>query len=243
MIRHIALTGISILVLLAACQHHSGTKAVINGKLSDASGVSLTLQEMDIRDIHSLDSVVPGLDGTFNFNPVVKEPGFWLVKAPSGKILVLLLQAGDVVELSGSARDFPDNVVLKGPQEAMLLDDFFRRTHVNERQVDSLEMLLVERQDSSDYYQLTQKLDTSFRQIWERQRNFEMVFIDNHLASLASLVVLNYAFGMSPVLSPEEDFAYYQKLDSSLSKNFPGNKHVRFHHQRVESQEKELIGK
>jgi hypothetical protein len=60
-----------------------------------------------------------------------------------------------------------------------------------------------------------------------------MAFIDNHPASLASLIVLNYAFGMSPVLSPDEDSAYYQKLDSTLSRQFPGNKHVKFHHRRI----------
>jgi len=38
---------------------------------------------------------------------------------------------------------------------------------------------------------------------------------------------------MSPVLSPEEDFKYYQKLDSALVQVFPENKHVKFHHQRV----------
>jgi hypothetical protein len=156
---------------------------------------------------------------------------------------VLMLNPGDKIDLSGSARDFPDNVVVKGPKEAMLLNDFFRHTRANERQVDSLEMLLAERQDSSDYYQLTQKLDTPFRQIWDRQRSYEMTFIDNNSGSLASLVVLNYAFGMSPVLSPEEDFAWYRKLDSALFVKFPENKHVKFHHQRVENDRKEAIGK
>jgi hypothetical protein len=115
----------------------------------------------------------------------------------------------------------------------MLLHDFFVYTRLNERKVDSLEMLLVEQQDSSGYYLLTQRLDTSFRQIWESQVLYEKEFIDKHPGSLASLVVLNYAFGMSPVLSPEEDFEYYAKLDSVLFKKFPENKHVQYHHQRV----------
>jgi hypothetical protein len=110
--------------------------------------------------------------------------------------------------------------------------------------VDSLDMLLAERQDSSDYYNLTQKLDTSFREIWENQRALETTFINNHSGSLASLVVLNYAFGMSPVLNMDEDFRYYQALDSTLSISFPGNKHVLFHHQRVmESQRKTVKNK
>jgi hypothetical protein len=227
--------GFPILFLLASCQHHPLNTASIQGHFSHAAGIKLVLQELDTREIHSVDSVLLDDSGKFNFNPVVNESGFWLIKAPSGKIMVLSLSAGDQVELSGSTLDFPDFVSMKGPEEAALLNDFFRRTRLNERKVDSLEILLAERQDSSDYYLLTQKLDSSFRDVWESQRKDEMVFIDSHPGSLASLVVLNYAFGMSPVLSPEEDFAYYQKLDSTLVRIFPGNKHVKFHHQRVEN--------
>jgi hypothetical protein len=223
----------AIIIGFASCQHPSGNTVSVSGCLADADGFKLVLQEMDTKEIHSIDSVILDRGGKFSFSFNTGEPGFWLLRSSEGKVMVLLLNKGDRVELSGSAGDFPDHVILKGPEEALLLNDFFRFTRSNEHKVDSLEMLLVERQDSSDYYQLTQKLDTSFRQIWESQRNYEMAFIDNHPASLASLIVLNYAFGMSPVLSPDEDSAYYQKLDSTLSRQFPGNKHVKFHHRRI----------
>jgi len=80
-----------ILLLVSSCHHPLGNQAVIQGDLADTSGLKLTLQEMDTREIHSIDSVVPDHSGKFNFSPVMNEPGFWLVKAPNGKILVLLL--------------------------------------------------------------------------------------------------------------------------------------------------------
>ncbi|MCX6306776.1 MAG: DUF4369 domain-containing protein [Bacteroidetes bacterium] len=233
MVKITSASGFLFVVLFSSCQHGSVGVATVSGTFTDAGGLKLIFQEMDTHEIHSVDSVVPDQGGTFVFSPVIKEPGFWLIKAPSGKILVLFLNAGDQVDLTGSMRDFPDNVVMEGPKEAMLLNEFYRHTRNNERQVDSLEMLLIDRQDSSDYYQLTQKLDTNFRDIWENQRNYETAFINNHTGSLAALVVLNYAFGMSPVLSPVEDSIYYQRLDSALFNIYPENKHVKFHHQRV----------
>ncbi|MFZ4523471.1 MAG: hypothetical protein ACOYNC_17340 [Bacteroidales bacterium] len=225
--------GISLTLLFSSCRQQSATTATVTAALADADGIKLVLQELDTREIHPVDSVVVNQDAIFNFTPAVNEPGFWLLKAPSGKVLVMLLNAGDAVELSGSLKDFPDNIIMKAPREAMLLNDFYKKTRSNERLVDSLEMLLSERQDSSDYYQFTQKLDTSFKIIWENQRGLEIAFIERNPGSLASLVVLNYAFGMSPVLSLEEDSAYYIKLDSALSDKFPTNKHVKLHHQRV----------
>ena len=91
-------------------------------------------------------------------------------------------------------------------------------------------------QYSSDYYKITISFDTLFQDIWQDQRKFEKNFIDNNISSLSSLVVLNYAFGPRPVLSEDEDFGYYLKVDSSLMKSFPLNKHVIYHHKRIEYQ-------
>jgi len=231
--KNIAIIGLTILLFISACQHPHRDTATVKGSFTEAEGFKLILQEMDTREIHAVDSVVLDKGGEFSLTPVVKEPGFWLLKANTGKILVLFLNPGDKVELSGSARDFPDKIMLKGPQETVFLNDFFLGTRMNERKVDSIEMLLLGRQDSADYYQVTQKLDTSFGQIFESQRNIEIEYINSHPGSLTSLVVLNYAFGMNPVLSPEDDFIYYQKLDSELCVKFPENKHVKFHHQRM----------
>ena len=228
------------LVLFAACHRQDGNRAAIEGEFSDCAGVKIILQEMDTRSIRTVDSIVPDNTGKISFSPVIRESGFWLLKAPSGKILVMLLNAGDQVALKGSLRDFPDNIMLKGPQDAMLLNGFFHATRQNERMVDSLEALLIDRQDSAGYFELTQKIDHSFRQIWERQRSLETDFLDKNPGSLGSLVVLNFAFGMSPVLSPERDLAYYRQLDSALSIKLPGNKHVMFHHKRVMEFERQM---
>jgi hypothetical protein len=227
---------IVLILFINSCQQRHGDMAVIEGNLSDAAGTKLTLQEMDTHEIRPIDSIVLGQSGKFDFRPVTPEPGFWLLKSETGKVLVMMLDAGDKVTLTGSAHSFPDQVFLEGPRETKLLNDFFRYTRQNELMVDLLEMLIAEHQDSSDYYQYTQKLDTIFKTIWENQRSYEMAFIDSYPGSLASLIVLNYAFGMSPVLSPEEDFGYYKKLDSALFRKFPENKHVKFHHQRVVEQ-------
>ena len=243
MLKNITFCSIAILIFLSSCQSPDGNKAAIQGTLTDAAGEKLTLMEMDVREIHPLDSAVLDPAGMINFKLAVKEPGFWLIKAKTGKILVILLHPGDQVLLSGSMRDFPDHVGLKGSEEAMQLNDFFTYTRKNEHEVDSLEMLLVERQDSADYFKLTQELDTAFRMIWERQRLFETDFINRHPGSLASLIVINYAFGLNAVLSPPEDLGYFEKTDSALMKTYPGNKHVRFHHERVLEYQRKGSGK
>jgi hypothetical protein len=233
MLKAIALRILPLMLLFTSCKFLGDKPVKITGTFPDGAGSSLVLQEMDTREIHSVDSVTIGHDGIFSFTMSLKEPGFWLLRDQSGKILVLLLNPGDEINLSGKFSGFPGNVILEGPREARLLNGFYRTTRQREREVDSLEMLLIESQDSAGYYALTQKVDLAFGRILEQQRTLEMDFIDENTGSLASLVVLNYAFGMKPVLSPDNDFAYYLKLDSALMQAFPENKHVKYHHQRV----------
>ncbi len=216
------------------CNLKNQGKATIAGKLSGAAGERLILQELDTKEIHNLDSVIVDNGGAFTFSVMPAERSFYLLQATSGKVLVLALDKGETVHVSGAFQDFPDATCIDGTPDNLLLQNFFAFTRKNEHRVDSLENLLVERQDSSDYYQLTVNLDTAFKQIWEQQRTFEKSFLDKNSGSLVSLIVLNYAFGMSPVLSPEEDSAYYINLDTSLNKAFSENKHVKYHRQRIQ---------
>lgn len=229
------LTLLTVFLLLAgvSCRQQHPETGIISGRFTDGAGSRLILQEMDTHRFIPLDSVTLDSEGRFSFTTPLKEAGFRVLKAPDGKIMVLLQHPGDHLELEGAFRDFPDHVTLKGPADAMLLEQFFRFTRVHERMVDSLELVLIENQDDPDYVKLTRVVDSAFRNIFERQREYEACFIDRNPGSLASLVVLNYAFGMSPVLGPEDDLVYYLKVDSALSKAYPGNRHVEFHHERL----------
>jgi len=227
-----------VAVALFSCSRPDDTSFTITGKLAGGKGLPLVLQEMDTREIRPVDSVITNGQGEFSFSRSISEAGFWLLKARSGKILVLMVNPGDRIEISGSSADFPDRVEVKGAKEAEMLEAFYRITRKNEREVDSLETLLLDRQGTPGYYELTQKIDTLFRGIWESQRKAGMDYIGRNPGSISSLVVLNYAFGKSPVLNPDSDYAWYRKVDSALEKTHPGNKHVKYHHERMEAMRK-----
>jgi len=222
-----------ICIFLTGCSRQQEETAVIKGKFRNCSGEKITLLELNTKSIVRLDSVIPGTSGKFRFVVKPEEPGFYMLQSNLGKIMVLYVERGNILTLTGDYTSFPDMVRLKGPKEAELLEEFFISTRKNERKVDSLEMLLIENQDSSGYYRLTLKIDSSFRQIWESQRKYEKDFIDRNPGSLVSLIVLNYSFGLNTVLSPDEDSLWFRKLDNTLTKRYPENIHVKYHHQRI----------
>ncbi|HNX85545.1 MAG TPA: hypothetical protein PKN12_01305 [Bacteroidales bacterium] len=222
-----------LIVMFSACSRAPRSEALIMGKLAMSKSTQLLLSELEPKSVRRIDSIVPGVSGDFQFRIPLTEPGFFMLHAPSGKVLVLMLHPGDTVCLSGSFEEFPDHVRVAGPEETMWLDGFFRSTRLREKKADSLELILVEKQDSSGFYEWTRKLDTVFKAIWEEQRAEEIQFVQKHTSSLASLIVLNYAFGLNTVLNPSDDKLWFEKLDSALNLRYPANKHVRYHHERV----------
>ncbi|MEI6456991.1 MAG: DUF4369 domain-containing protein [bacterium] len=222
-----------LLVLLVSCKTKIPDHVSIQGQLTNGPGEKIVLTELGTKSISRLDSVTLDEGGKFSFLVKLSEPGFYMLQSQQGKVLVLFARPGDTILLNGNLIFFPENVIVKGPGETELLEEFFRYTRQNEKRVDSLENLLVENQESEGYYALTQKIDSAFRQIWIDQLEYEKAFIDRHPSSLISLIVLNYAFGLNTVLSPADDSIYFLKLDSSLMRSCPGNKHTEYHHQRI----------
>ena len=222
-----------LIVMFSACSRAPRPEALVMGKLVMGNDNQLLLSELEPKSVRRIDSMVPGVSGDFQFRIPLTEPGFFMLHAPSGKVLVIMLHPGDTVCLSGSFEEFPDQVRIAGSEETMWLDGFFRSTRLREKKVDSLELILVEKQDSSGFYEWTRKLDTLFKAIWEEQRAEELLFIQKHSGSLSSLIVLNYAFGLNTVLNPTDDRVWFEKLDSALNLRYPANKHVRYHHERM----------
>lgn len=220
-------------LLLLSCNHSGDGKATISGVLTGAAGEKLVLRKLGPGEMERLDSTTVDPKGAFSFALTPAGTDFYLIQDNGGKVLAIILGEGGQITVSGDFSDFPNRTKVEGSEDNILLQDFFGFTRKNEQKVDSLEMVLANAQEESNYYQITQQIDTAFKAIWEEQREFEKRFIDKHAGSLASLIVLNYAFGMSPVLSPVEDSAYYLKVDSALMPVYPENRHVQYHHRRI----------
>lgn len=224
-----------VIFILSSCSYNqrNNTFFTISGQFKNASGKKIVLQELDLQDVKTLDSASFDPQGKFGFTYKLADQGFYLLKLPDGRFITLLLNKGENLTISGNIKRFPQEYSLTGSKGSELLKYFYDHTSRNKEKGDSLTDILHNHQYSPDYYQLTLSFDSLFLNIWEDQKKFEKNFIDKNIKSLSSLLVLNYAFGPRPVLSEDEDFSYYSKVDSSLMKVFPLNKHVIYHHKRI----------
>jgi hypothetical protein len=223
---------ILIPTVLACNSGHRGS-AVINGMFEGGQKVRLLLEELDPMGTVPVDSAITAADGSFLFAVSPKEAGYYILKTGDGRMTVITLAPGDTVNVRCAFDAFPGSITLKGPEDARLLNDFYSFTSRLKKQSDSLQEVLVSHRGDSLFVPLTLKFDTLFQVIWAKQRQYEITFLQKYPASLASLIVVNYSFGVRPVLSMEEDMKYYKMVDSALTAKYPGNRHVEYNSRRI----------
>jgi hypothetical protein len=219
--------------MAGSCARNKQGNTIVSGKISGSKGQLLKLQELGMQHSTTVDSILPGAEGNFSFRIFSKDAGLYILSLQERPPLVIELKPGDSVKVTAESASFPYGAVLKGSEISSDLLEFFNSTNAGRRIYDSLENVLLNYQEDPDFALLSLKLDESLKPLWESQRELEIAYIRSHMNSLTSLLVLNQGLGVNPVLTFNSDSVYFLRLDSSLNKAFPGNKHAAFHHQRI----------
>jgi hypothetical protein len=222
-----------IVLALSSCTRDRQGRTVVSGMITGIPGSPVKFFELGPEHTVKLDSLALDADGKFVIKLDSGETGLYLLRTTRPTPLVLELSPGESVWISGPGLNFPEDIIIKGSAASIDLLDFFKASTVNSKKFDSLEHLLVSSQDEPGFAKLSGELDESLKPVWDKQKDLEINYIRKHPNSLTSLLVLNHGLGVSPLLTYRDDSVYFLKLDSSLGKAFPGNKHVVFHHKRI----------
>ncbi len=222
--------------LICSCTHHKSLNPdefVVKGKLSFTRGEIIYLKELTPENILPEDSVKIGEEGNFEFRCKPDGAGFYLLKISDTNFVTLLLDKGEVAEVSGDVRQLAGTYEVKGSKGSELLREYERFTRDNYRKVDSLGKVYFDSKLRDDFYRIKMAVDSAYAGIFRKQQNFVKVFILNNCSSLASLFVIYKSFGQQRVLNEKEHLEYFEKLDKGLMAKYPGNKHVVFFHKRI----------
>lgn len=220
-------------VFMVSCHMARVGNTRVGGNINGASGKLLKLEEVGPSNSVAIDSVIPDKSGNFTFQLNLKETGLFLLSLPGNNRLVLELRPGDTVGIISSGASQLENALITGSDCSSDMKQFFDATFSNRKIYDSLQSSLLAHQGDPDFAGFSKKLDESLKPVWENQHALETAYIDRHLNSLTSLLILNQGIGTSPVLTFHNDSNYFLRIDSSLSRTFPGNRHAVFHHNRI----------
>jgi hypothetical protein len=230
--RYFILICIFAFIVVSCHQESNSNRFVIQATFSSSKGENISLCELDVEKVIALDSSKIGNDGQISFSHHLDQPGFYLLKFPDGRRLILVIKNGETILIKGNLKKPTSDLSISGSEESQFLQAFFSETAKNTGRIDSIKKLLLQHEGLDDFLKVSMTADSLFFRISGDQKKLEKAFIDKNPRSLSSLIVLNYSFGPKPVLSLEEDLPYYQKL-MGLFTIYPKNKHVLYHMARL----------
>src|SRR5690606_36826546 len=99
--------------------------------------------------------------------------------------------------------------------------------------VDSLNTLSQELKGTPDYLSKKAEMDTAFQDIVSNTTQQYKDMIDEEPGSIANIFIFSQTIGNFPLISAQEDFGYFEKVDSAIAKKYPDLRHTKNFHQSM----------
>ncbi len=225
-----------LLIMIIAQSCGSGSNQfTIEGQLENANNEKLYLVELKTGGVNEVDSVQLGQKGKFEFTGYTETPKFFLVRTSPQNSATLVVEPDDNITLEGEAQNLGSNYTVSGSEGSREIMKLRKRLESTIASLDSLGKIYKENPGQEESGALRTRLNKESRKIVQNQKEYTKDFIDRNLNSLASLMALYQQIGpKSYVLNPQQDFAYFKKVDSALMANYPNSEPVKSLHSQVQ---------
>lgn len=198
----------------------------INGNLKNFKESYVYLDEITIESAIPKDSAKVDEKGNFTLKFDTKEPSFYRLRLAENNYILLIVDDKEQIEFSADANNMGKTAQVKGSAESEKL--FYATHHLqrNAEQLDSLNAVFQREQNNPALDSIKMVLQEAFNRMTEEEIVFIKSFIDKNTNSLACLAMIDK-------LSPDDNLAYYKKIDENLNKSLPNNSYSKMFHKKV----------
>ena len=205
-------------------------KHILSGELSNPSGETVYLQDLNQENFPNIDSTILDESGNFSFSTPIPSYGFYNVVVGKNNFATLILNTGDKgISITGDARDLGKTYAVSGSDESNLfweinqheIASYEKRSAIRAKQ-DSIQQLfqyhLNQNKNQQSIDSLSASMEAEFNQLHENDQSlmtdyisYIKGFIDQHSNSLVSI------YAVSRLRPPLEYISYYEKVSDALN--------------------------
>jgi peroxiredoxin len=215
-------TGLFLCLLLAftACSKDS---IRISGHISGVADSVLYLDEVDVYNTVTLDSIKLKSNGKFSFTLKDKLSGFYQLRLSDNKIILLFPKPGDHVTVEADGKVMQTSAKISGSHDSEQIAKLMGLLNETRTVLDSITAEYESAADDS----LRARLNKEFNNVLEKHRKSSIAYILTNYNSLSSVYAIyqQYRPGYY-VFYKTTDLQYFRILSDSLSKYHPRSKHV-----------------
>ena len=228
---------IALAALTSACKKHDGF--VINGKITNAEGKYIYLEELKVSSSIPVDSVKLKKDGSFRFEGKISYPNFYLLSLNKNNFITLLVDTIEKISVLGDAANFSRDYVVQGSSGSVLVQELNNMLTKTKHKIDSIRNYINASRTREDYGIQRVKWNQEIADIRQSQVRYSTNFIQKHPFSLACVLALYQKFDDTNYVV--QDLQSLKVAASALNSFFPKSEHVKALYantQRLMTQEK-----
>ena len=199
---------ISLAISFASCKEEikpSPTGNYISGILENVTGgEKILLQKLSSREIVTIDTILPDLEGNFEIAPEIEKLGFYRIFISNNNFFNFITQPAETLKVVADASDLESAYEVTGSVESDKLQEFNGLMNGFIGKMDSLQMEMKNAQAGQDM-QKAQEVYQGQTLLNEDAMAKTRVFINDNLDKLASLSAIQR-------FDPEKDLELYEKV-------------------------------
>lgn len=223
-------------MLFASCKNN--TIQISGNLINPVIGEYIFLDELKSNELITIDSIKIADGGTFDFKREIKLPSFYLLKINENNFLTMLVEPGEKITLNTYYDSLNYPISVNGSKGTESMAEYNRTLRKTINKLTGLNNIYMQNINSPQLPVVIESLDSLAQTYLNEINLYTKSYIDENLASLVSLVALYQQVAPNEyVINPSRDIKYFEKVDSSLSKLYPGYEPVISLHEQV----KELI--
>jgi len=222
-VKKVYLIVIALTTLTFACNKQNGF--VIKGKVTNAEGRYLYLDELKVASSVPVDSVELSKDGTFKFKGHISYPNFYLLRLNKNNFVTLLVDTTENISVYGDAANFSRDYVVEGSPGSILVQELNNQLTKTKHKLDSIRNRISAFRSREDYPIQKAKWDQELANIKQDQIRYSNDFVQKHPFSMSSVLALYQKFDDSNYVV--QDLQSLKVAASALNSFFPKSEHVK----------------
>lgn len=218
--------GILLFVLataIVACNDASQYK--IQGKISNADGNYVYLDELKVSSTETIDSVMVKEDGTFSFEGNVSYPTFFLLRLNPNNFVTLLVDSAEQVSVAGDAANFSREYSVTGSEGSVFVQELNKHLSRTKHQLDSIRSLQLSFRNDPEFAERKKQWDQEYYEVRQNQVEYSQKFVSDHPFSMANVLALYQKFDDDTYVI--QDLQSLKLAASALNSFYPESEHVK----------------
>jgi len=222
-VKKIGVLLVALTTILVACNDSSKYK--IEGRISNAEGKYIYLDELKVSSTASVDSALIGDDGNFKFSGDVSYPTFFLLRLNENNFVTLLVDSAEQVSVKGDAANFSREYSVSGSEGSLFVQELTQKLSRTKHQLDSIRTLQLTFRNTPEFNARKEQWEQEYNAAQQAQIEYSQKFVSEHPFSMANVLALYQKFDDETYVI--QDLQSLKLAASALNSFYPESEHVK----------------